>query len=75
MLDVPLLGWIATLGAILALIARDYSRLCFGHERLPGSCNVPACRPERPARRPGPSSGGRICLASASRPGGGREER
>ena len=54
MLDVPLLGWIATLGAILALIALDCSRLCFGHERLPGSCNVPACRPERPARRPGP---------------------
>jgi hypothetical protein len=57
MLDVPLLGWIATLGAILALIARDYSRLCFGHERLPGSCNVPACRPERPARSAGPSFG------------------
>jgi hypothetical protein len=57
MLDVPLLGWIATLGAILALIALDCTRLCFGHERLPGSCNVPACRPERPARSAGPSSG------------------
>jgi hypothetical protein len=57
MLDVPLLGWIATLGAILALIALDCSRLCFGHERLSARCTVPACRPEWPARSAGPWSG------------------
>lgn len=75
MLDVPLLGWIATLGAILALIALDCTRLCFGHERLRAVATFPPAglngRRAAQVRR----SGGRICLASASRPGGGREER
>jgi hypothetical protein len=75
MLDVPHLGWIATLGAILALIALDCWRLCFAMSVNRAAATFPPAglngRRAAQVRRPG----GRICLASASRPGGGREER
>lgn len=75
MLDVPLLGWIATIGTILALITLDCSRLCSAMSVYRAVAKLP------PAGLNGRRSaqvrhlGGRICLASPSGPGGGREER